>query len=67
MILRVRRKILKSLRFPTVASEPKFYALMLYARVEHKELWTIIVILLTSMSYFDSAVLLDEAAQTDIT
>ena len=38
---------------------------MLYARVEHKELWAIIVILLTSMSYFDSAVLLDEAAQTD--
>ena len=27
----------------------------------------IIVILLTSMSYFDSVVLLDEAAQTDIT
>ena len=27
----------------------------------------IIVILLTSMSYFDSAVLLDEAARTDIT
>ena len=40
---------------------------MLYARVEHKELWAIIVILLTSMSYFDSTVLLDEAAQTDIT
>ena len=40
---------------------------MLYARVEHKELWAIIVILLTSMSYFDSAVLLDEAARTDIT
>ena len=40
---------------------------MLYARVEHKELRAIIVILLTSMSYFDSAVLLDEAAQTDIT
>ena len=36
MILRVRRKILKLLRFPTVASEPRFYALMLYARVEHK-------------------------------
>ena len=35
---------------------------MLYARVEHKELWAIIVILLTIMSYFDSAVLLDEAA-----
>ena len=40
---------------------------MLYARVEHKELWAIIVILLTSMSYFDSTVLLDEAARTDIT
>ena len=39
---------------------------MLYARVEHKELWAIIVILLTSMSYFDSAVMLDEAAQADI-
>ena len=43
------------------------YAQMIYARVEHNELWAIIVILLTSMSYFDSAVLLDEAAQTDIT
>ena len=31
------------------------------------ELWAIQVILLTSMSYFDSAVLLDEAARTDIT
>ena len=31
------------------------------------ELWAIIGILLTSMSYFDSAVLLDEAARTDIT
>ena len=40
---------------------------MLYARVEHKELWSLIVRLLTSMSYFDSTVLLDEAAQTDIT
>ena len=40
---------------------------MLYARVEHKELWAIIVILLTSMSYFGSVVLLDEAARTDIT
>ena len=40
---------------------------LLYARVEHKELWAIIVILLTSMSFIDSAVLLDEAAQTDIT
>ena len=30
-------------------------------------MWAIIVILLTSMSYFDSAALFDEAAQTDIT
>ena len=43
------------------------YAYMLYARVEHKELWAIIIILLTSMLYFDSTVLLDEAAQTNIT
>ena len=27
---------LKLLRNPTVASEPRFYMLMLYARVEHK-------------------------------
>ena len=40
---------------------------MLYARVNTSELWAIQVILLTSMSYFDLAVLLDEAAQTDIT
>ena len=36
MILCVRRKILELLRSPAVASEPRFYALMLYARVEHK-------------------------------
>ena len=30
-------------------------------------MWAILVILVTSMSYFDSAVLLDEAARTDIT
>ena len=40
---------------------------MLYARVEHKELWAIIVILLTSNVLLDSVVLLDEAARTDIT
>ena len=55
---------LKLLRSPTVASEP---GLCVDVIVEHKELWAIIVILLTSMSYFDSAVLLDEAARTDIT
>ena len=27
---------LKLLRYPTVAYEPRFYVLMLYARVEHK-------------------------------
>jgi hypothetical protein len=31
MILRVRRKILKLLRSPTVVSEPWFYGLMLFA------------------------------------
>ena len=36
MILRVRRKFLKLLRNPTVASEPRLFMLMLYARVEHK-------------------------------
>ena len=36
MILCVRRKFLKLLRSPTVESEPRFYALMLYAQVEHK-------------------------------
>ena len=36
MILRVRRKFLKLLRNPTVASEPRLLMLMLYARVEHK-------------------------------
>ena len=36
MFLRARRKILKLLCSPAVASEPRFYALMLYARVEHK-------------------------------
>ena len=37
MILRVRRIFfLKLLRSPTVASEPRFYVLMLYPRVEHK-------------------------------
>ena len=54
-------------RIPQQCHPSQVYAYMLYARVEHKELWVRIVILLTSMSYFDSAVLLDEAAQTDIT
>ena len=36
MILRVCRIFLKLLRSPIVASEPRFYMLMLYARVEHK-------------------------------
>ena len=38
-----------------------------YARVEHKLLWTIQVILRTSMSYYGSAVLLDETTQTNLT
>ena len=59
-------KFFEILRSPTVASEPGL-CLDVICTVEHKELWAIIVILLTSMSYFDSAVLLDEATQTDIT
>ena len=47
--------------------QSQVYEYMLYAQVEHNELWVIIVILLTSMSYFDSVVLLVEASQTDIT
>ena len=38
-----------------------------YARVEHKELWAIIVILLSTNVLFDSAVLLDEVARTNLT
>ena len=53
------------LHSPTVASEPGLCVDDMHE--EHKKLWAIIVILLTSMSYFDSVVLLDEAARTDIT
>ena len=60
MILRVRRNFFEITTFPNSGIRAWFYALMLYAREEHKELWAIIVILLTIMSYFDSAVLLDE-------
>ena len=67
MILRVRRNFFEITTLPNSGIRTRFYALMLYAREEHKELWAIIVILLTIMSYFDSAVLLDEAARTNIT
>ena len=67
MILHVRRKILKLLRSPTVASEPGFMRRCYMHEWNTSELWAIQVILLTSMSYFDSAALLDEAARTDLT
>ena len=51
-------KFFEMLRSPTVAFEPGLWVDV----IEHNELWAIIVILLTSMSYFDSVVLLDEAA-----
>ena len=38
-----------------------------YAWVEHKELWEVIVVLFTTNVLFDSAVLLDEAARTNLT
>ena len=47
MILRVRRIFLKLLRSPTVASEPGLCIDVICMR-EHKELWAIIVILLTT-------------------
>ena len=65
--LRVHMKFFEITTFPNSDIRARFYAFMLYARVDHKELWAIIVILLTSMSYFDSAVLLDEAARTNLT
>ena len=67
MILRVRRIFFEITTFPTVASEPAFMRRCYMHEQNTSELWVIQVILLTSMSYFDSAVLLDEAAQTDIT
>ena len=58
---------LKLLRYPTMASEPGFMRRWDMHEYNTSELWAIQVILLTSMSYFGSTVLLDEAARTDIT
>ena len=49
-----------------MASEPG-YCVDVICMSRTQRVVGIIVILLTSMSYFDSAVLLDEVAQTDIT
>ena len=57
MILRVRRNFFKLLRFPTVAFEPGFMRRCHMHEENTSELWVIQVILLTSMSYFGSAVL----------
>ena len=38
MILRVRRNFFEITTFPNSGIRARFYALMLYARVEHKEL-----------------------------
>ena len=68
MTLHVRRIFfLKLLRSPTVASEPGFMRRCYMHEYNTSDLWAIQVILLTSMSYFGSAVLLDEAARADIT
>ena len=58
---------MKLLRFTIVVSEPGFMSRCYMHEENTSELWAIQVILLTSMSYFGSAVLLDEAAWTDIT
>ena len=58
---------MKLLRSPIVVSEPGFMRRCYMQEWNTSELWAIQVILLTSMSYFGSEVLLDEAARTDIT
>ena len=67
MILRVRRNFFEITTFPKSGIRARFMRRCYMHEQNTSELWAIIVILLTSMSYFDSVVLLDEAAQTDIT
>ena len=67
MILRVRRIFFEITAFPNSGIRARFMRRCYMHEWNTSELWAIIVILLTSMSYFDSAVLLDEAARTDIT
>ena len=67
MILRVRRNFFEITMFPNSGIRARFMRRCYMHEYNTSELWAIQVILLTSMSYFGSAVLLDEAAWTDIT
>ena len=67
MILRVCREIFEITTFSNSGIRARFRRKCYMHEENTSELWEIQVILLTSMSYFGSAVLLDEAARTDIT
>ena len=67
MILRVRRNFFEITTFPNSGIQARFMCRCYMHEQNTSELWAIQVILLTSMSYFGSAVLLDDAARTDIT
>ena len=61
MILRVRRNFFEITTFPDSGIRARFMRRCYMHELNTSELWAILVILLTSMPYFDSAVLLDEA------
>ena len=67
MILRVRRNFFEITMFPNSGILARLLCRCYMHKYNTSELWAIQVILLTSMSHFGSAVLLDEAARTDIT
>ena len=69
MILRVRRNFFEITMLPNrrLTSGLCKIAFMIKLGAMFMLMWMIQVILVTSMSYFGSAVLLDEAARTDIT
>ena len=67
MILRVRRIFFEITTFLSSGIRARFMRRCYMHEYNTNELWAIQVILLTSMSYFGSAVLLDEAPRTDLT
>ena len=66
MILRVRRIFFEITTFPNSGIRARFMCRCYMHEYNTSELWPIQVILLTSMSHFGSAVLLDEAARTTL-
>ena len=67
MILLVRRNFFEIIAFRNSGIRARFMRRCYMHEYNTSELWAIQVILLTNMSYFGSAVLLDEAARTDFT